>query len=153
LARLRVLLLDRAFEAGLEVRDILDVGRATPTLGTVLNVEDLGGLARLRLLWSLRASRPWDRRGQAFAAFGVAAAEDGAALLARFPDLLLAVRSSPPLYLCGRGLWFLDTWFPEMPLKVEVLSKSGEKGNYQLVVGDNRFWFPEDPDVLAGRLE
>jgi hypothetical protein len=153
LARLRVLLLDRAFEAGLEVRDILDVGRATPTLGTVLNVEDLGGLARLRLLWSLRASRPWDRRGQAFTAFEVAAAGDGAALLATFPDLLLAVRSSPPLYLCGRGLWFLDTWFPEMPLKVEVLSQSGEKGGYQLVVGDDRFWFPEDPDVLAGRLE
>ena len=40
-----------------------------------------------------------------------------------------------------------------MPLKVEVLSQPRDKGGYLLVIGENRFWFPEDPDVLAGRLE
>ncbi len=58
LARLRVLLCDRAFEAGFEVRNLLDAGQTAPALGAVLATADVPGLNALRLLWSLRATRP-----------------------------------------------------------------------------------------------
>ena len=61
LSRLRILLCDRAFEAGFEVRNLLDAGQSAPALGTVLDVERPDALAALRLLWSQRPSRPWDR--------------------------------------------------------------------------------------------
>ncbi len=58
LARLRVLLCDRAFEAGFEVRNLLDAGQTAPALGAVLTTADVASLAALRLLWSLRPTRP-----------------------------------------------------------------------------------------------
>src|SRR5262249_7989970 len=64
LARLRVLLCDRAFEAGLEVLDLLEAGHAAPALGDVLEISNTDALAQLRLLWSLRPRRPWDRCGE-----------------------------------------------------------------------------------------
>ena len=65
LVRLRVLLCDRAFEAGFEVRNLLDAGRTAPALGDVLRITDPAGLAGLRLLWSERPTRPWDHCGPA----------------------------------------------------------------------------------------
>src|SRR5439155_14127461 len=58
-ARLRLLLAARAFEAGVEVAGLHDLGRAAPALGRALGSDDADGLARLRLLWSLRPTRPW----------------------------------------------------------------------------------------------
>ena len=49
IARLRVLLVARAFEAGLGVWDLHALGRALPQLGRVLKADDTDGLARLRL--------------------------------------------------------------------------------------------------------
>lgn len=90
LARLRVLLCERAFDAELEVADLLEAGRLAPALGAVLETEDTAGLARLRLLWSLRTRRPWDDCGEAFTVFELAAQSGpGAAPLAAHADLLL----------------------------------------------------------------
>src|SRR5205085_7896074 len=73
LARLRVLLCDRAFEAGFEVRNLQDAGHNAPSLGAVLNTDEPTALAGLRLVWSLRPTRPWDRCGEASSAFELAA--------------------------------------------------------------------------------
>ena len=64
LARLRVLLCDSAFEAGFELRDLIEAGETAPALGEILGIGDTEALAHLRLLWSQRASRPWDRHGR-----------------------------------------------------------------------------------------
>jgi hypothetical protein len=153
--RLRVLLCDQAFEAGLEFHDLVEVGRATPALGAALDVEDPGALARLRLLWSLRPTRPWDRCGEAVTVFELAAdLEEAERRLAKFPDMLLAVLEAPVIYLCGRGLIFLDTLFTEPPQSVEVVERRfAHGGGYVLIVGDHDFRLPEDPGNLAVRLE
>jgi hypothetical protein len=158
--RLRVLLAARAFEAGLEVSDLLELGRLSPALGEALATGDADGLARLRLLWSLRSHRggsmPWERCGPAATVFEVAAApESGAPLLEKYPDLLLVLRESRPIYLCGRGLEFEGTWFAQLPRSVEVLSPRPDlEGGYQLVIAGQRFEFgAENPDALAARLE
>src|SRR5262249_23568981 len=90
LARLRVRLCERAFEAGLEVRDLLEFGQTAPALGDVLDIHQPQRLAQLRLLWSLRPSQPWHHWGEAITVFELAAdPEAGARLLGKYPDLLL----------------------------------------------------------------
>ena len=88
-ARLRVLLCDRAFEAGFEVADLLDSAKTAPSLAGVLEINKPQLLTGLRYLWSLRATRPWDKFGEAETIFEIAARAEGAALLVEFPDLLL----------------------------------------------------------------
>src|SRR5262249_18059299 len=90
LARLRALLCDRAFEAGLEVQDLIEIGRGVPSLGAALQTSEPDVLAHLRLLWSLRPTRPWDRFGKNASVYELApepASSRG--LLAKYPDLLL----------------------------------------------------------------
>src|SRR5205807_1947660 len=89
LARLRILLCDQAFEAGFEVRSLLDGGAAAPALAAVLKTDAPLGLAALRLVWSLRASRPWDRLGAVRTAFELAEGPGRASDLAERPDVLL----------------------------------------------------------------
>src|SRR5262249_46730629 len=71
--RLRILICDRAFEAGFEVQDLVEAGEAAPALAELLETADTDELARLRLLWSLRATTPWDRCGKAVTVFELAA--------------------------------------------------------------------------------
>src|SRR5205085_5162255 len=108
-ARLRVLLGERAFEEGFEVRDLLAVGVAAPALGEALQTRDAEGLCRLRLLWSLRPSRPWDQLGFAVTAFDIARRPEAEPeLLTQHPDLLLKVSGNIDLILSGRGVIFRD---------------------------------------------
>ncbi len=103
-SRLRVLLCQRAFNAGLEAADLCDLGRACAPLGALLNVEDAGSLAQLRLLWSLRERRSWEEIGPAVTVFEVADSSDAADRLEQCPDLLLAAEGEPPLDVCCRGV-------------------------------------------------
>jgi hypothetical protein len=161
LARLRVLLCDSAFEAGFELRDLLEAGETAPALGEVLRTEDGDGLAQLRLLWSLRASRPWHRHGEADTVFELAAGPAASDLLGRYPDLLLRHELPPRfaaegeggaanLLLCSRGVVLRGTVLTRPPRAVEV---AGRPGRYELTVDGQRFLFASDPDALAGRLE
>jgi hypothetical protein len=155
LARLRVLLCDRAFEAGLEVQDLVEIGRVTPPLAAALKSEDAAGLAHLRLLWSLRPSRPWDRFGKAISVFDLAGDPDtGRNRLDRFPDLLLAIEETPAMLICVRGIAFQDHSFTKPPRTVEVVSHEvlGDSG-FDLVLDDRRFPFSSDPEEVARRLE
>src|SRR5262249_38427243 len=86
LARLKVLLCDRAFELEYEVSDLIEIGQSYPAIGAVLQVSTPNGLAQLRLLWSMRASKPWDRASEAVTVFERAPRRDSSRLLNLFPD-------------------------------------------------------------------
>jgi len=161
LARLRVLLCDSAFEAGFELPDLIEAGETASSLGEVLEIEDTEGLAHLRLLWSLRASRPWDGLGAATTVFELAADPGQGDLLKRYPDLLLR-HTLPPrfgvgveggvahLLTCSRGVVLCGNLFTRSPRVIEV---AGRTGRYELVVDGHVFWFGSDPEPVAIRLE
>jgi hypothetical protein len=168
LARLRVLLCDRAFEAGFEVETLRAAARAVPALGDVLDARDVEGLGQLRLLWSQRALRPWDRLGPAQTVFEVAARAPEEGLLERYPDLLLVAEFAEPplgmdgsfhaeagqLVLCGRGIAYLDKLIIEKPKEGEIFSNwDSWKRGYALYVGKHHFIFRGDPEHLQGHLE
>ena len=163
--RLRVLLCDRAFEAGFEVTNLLDVGRTGPVLGEILGTDDATGLAALRLLWSQRPTRPWDPCGEARTVFDLAADAAHADLLGRRPDLLL--RQSEPLWvvaaegseepmrpaeilLCAGGVWLQDVRFAEAPT---VMEETQTPFGGELALGKHRFRGAGEIDALARRME
>jgi hypothetical protein len=159
LTRLRLLLLDRAFEAGFEVRDLLAAGQTAPELGRVLGTDDPGELARLRLLWSLRPRRPWDRCGDAETAFGLASTASGGRILAAHPDLLL-YRSAPTsrkrgvetveIVVSGRGITIAGKLFTESVRTIEV--RPAANGSI-LIIGDERINVSGDGDALGMEIE
>jgi hypothetical protein len=161
LARLRVLLCDAAFEASFELRDVIEAGETAPPLGEIFGIEDTEGLAHLRLLWSLRASRPWDRHGDADAVYSLAADPQEGELLGRYPDLLLRhtlpahfaaaeAGGTPHILMCSRGVVLRGTVFTCPPRNVEV---TDSQGRYELTLDGHRFWFGCDPEPVASRLE
>lgn len=154
--RCRVLLLDRAFEAGLEVRDLYFAGLIAPSLGEMLGTGDLAALADYRLLWSLRASRPWDLFGAGQSAFELAHDMAAAEPLASRPGLLLNCTDVPGLWLDVRGVMLRETLFTQAPTVIEVRGGSDfldERKVFYLVLGNQRFRFSEDPQPYVGRLE
>lgn len=163
LTRLRLLVCDRAFEAGLEVADLIEVGEQASALGDVLGTDDPEQLARLRLLWTLRLGRPWNACGEAATAFELAGYADlGSRILEQHPDLLLyevrvesrANPSQGQVMVCGRGILFQNELFPEAPQVVDVRSRRGEPElGYELRVDGQSFPFPFHPGALAQRLE
>lgn len=154
LHRLKIMLCDRAFAAGLELPDLVDVGLAIPALKKALTTDDLEGLAQLRYLWLMQANGPWERIGRAVTAFELAGRpKAGGRVLDAYPDLLLAVEGAP-LNLCQRGVWFQDVLFSVMPAAIEVQSRRNQpRGGFELVIGTERFWFEDNPDSLARVLE
>jgi uncharacterized C2H2 Zn-finger protein len=154
-ARLRVLVCDSAFEAGLEVSNLIDAGRTAPALGELLNIERPTELAQLRLLWSLRAHAPWSRWSNPVTVFDLAnEAEFGRQLLAKYPDLLLMDQAAPAVFMCGRGVVFQEILFTEHRRSVERRAKRDfNRVDYEVVVEGRRFSFINDPAELARRLE
>ncbi len=163
-ARLRILICDHAFEAGFEVQNLLDAGQTAPALGAILDTAHPESLAALRLLWSQRPSRPWDRCGPSITAFEVAADRQNARLLGRFPDLLLLQQEPdwPPvglvtgepepvrILLCTRGVILQDTLFQEAPLIIDVVHRPGAT---DVSFGDVRFQARGRLDALGPRME
>jgi hypothetical protein len=153
LTRLRTLLCDRAFEAGWEVADLVDAGTMVGAVGDVLQTADTDGLARLRLLWSLRPRRPWPS-ANVLTVFEVAEDPDaGRAWLRKYPDLLLVDDGSPAIIICGRGVIFQETLFTKAPSTVEIKRRRDfETVEYEVIVGDHHFRLVTDPEELVGRL-
>jgi uncharacterized C2H2 Zn-finger protein len=165
LARLRVLVCDRAFGAGFEVRNLLDAGENSPALAEILGTATPHGLAALRLLWSLRATRPWDRCGAAQTVFELAEDVANAPVLARYPDLLLyqqeprwqvaaeggSGKMGPAqIILVTSGVLLQGMEFVTTPQLVEVRAKSlGD----ELLLGTQLFRGPQPLDELARRME
>ncbi len=165
LARLRILLCDRAYEAGFEVQNLLDAGHSAPALAEVIKTEEVPGLASLRLLWSFRATQPWDRNGSVNTAFEVAADATRTRLLGEYPDLLLwqeeiawqivadgAQKQATPCEIClsDRGVALQDVLYAQTPAKVEV---STTADGFDLILGEHRFRSSDDLDGLARRME
>jgi hypothetical protein len=153
--RLRVLLCQRAFDAGLEVRELLDLGRLQGTLSRTLDLKQTEYIAHLRLLRTLQATRPWERVGRATAIFEIVKHHrEAAALLERLSDVVLRVDNVPGLYLCGRGVNFEGAWILEPPQQIDIIDRSlFAEGGFHLVIGSNRFWYAEDPTPVVSRLE
>ena len=59
------------------------------------------------------------------------------------------------MLLCGRGVVFEDTLFTEILQSIEVKAKRSGKSarEFELVLGDERFEYQNDPADLASRLE
>jgi hypothetical protein len=159
-ARLRVLLAARAFAAGLDVWDLHEMGRAAPGLGRALESDDTDGLARLRLLWDLRPTRPWQRCGPAATVFELANYPMlGSQHLEAAPDLLLfqplpSGGETHALLACGRGLIYrgalIHAWPVAIALRPLPLSKGGGD---ELRLGPHVLQIAEGAEVLAPKLE
>jgi hypothetical protein len=164
-ARLRILVCERAFEAGFEVRNLLDAGHTAPALGLLLRCQEPRALAGLRLLWSLRPSKPWERLGEVQTVFELAARHSSLDLLGRQPDILLwrdypewveaadvwAGRSSrAQVSLSAGGVWLQDVCFTDPPRQVEVMTRSTGSS---LRLGERVFQSPTDLEELARVLE
>jgi hypothetical protein len=153
LARLRVLLCDRAFENGLEVGDLADLSRVVPALADAMLVDDEPGLEQLRLLWSLRPTRTWDACGTAVTVFELAEQPATATLLAEHPDLLLADPDKPEVYVTTRGIIFRDCLLTSLPPDHGIRRRRSVFGSgYELEIGPHRLWFSYPPDADVERL-
>ena len=143
LARLRVLLCDLA------------AGQLAPALGHVLEIENPNGLARLRLLWSLRPRQPWDRWTRAVTVFDLARDNNvGASLLEKYPDLLLVDNEASSIRITGQGVVFEEARFTRAPRRVEMKTrKDSNPGEYSLILDDQYFTWPSDPAPLVKGLE
>ena len=165
LARLRLRVLDRAFEAGFEVQGLLDAGQNAPALGAVMGIDAPRRLAALRLLWSLRATRPWERLGEVRTAFELAAVPGRIGILERHGDVLLWCEDGTPVTSLGSdpdalrpaeiqctlaGVWLNEELFATPPREIET-QRRGEM--QEMLLHRIRFRSPNDLDPLVRRLE
>lgn len=163
-ARLRILVCDRAFEAGFEVRTLLDAGQTAPALGELLRLNNPRELAALRLLWSLRPSRPWERCGPVQTVFELAGDPGNEARLVAMPDMLFFQmdrhwpaernedRAELPFRVVVRvsGLQVQDELFAEAPAAIRL---KGRLDGSELIVGSKHFHSSGDLEDLAKRVE
>lgn len=159
-ARLRVLVLARAYAAGLESDDLRILGQVSPMLGSSYASEDRDGLARLKLLWLYRPRRLWQRVGSATTVFDLARypklAEN---YLKQRPDLLLFQASggsdeAAPILICEEGVVYRNVVITDPRTNIRVRSRSLVHGGwYELIIDDIVFKFREDPTLLARRLK
>src|SRR5262245_1819755 len=157
-ARLRVLVLARAFAAGLEPEELRMIGRVGPTLGAAYASEDRAGLARLLLLWLYRPRRLWQRVGSAAAVFDLAMYPRLAETYrSPRPDLLVFQASAgseetAPILICEEGVVYRDLVITDPDVPIRVRPRPPGRTGYELLVGDRVFKFRDDPALLAQRL-
>src|SRR5262249_36422806 len=113
-----------------------------------------GRLGSLRLLWSLRARRPWDRwGGQARTVFELAADPDHEPVFDGCPDLLFVDEKSPQIVICDRGLVFKNRLFASIPRSIEAKARREDEGiRYELIIDEDHFRMHSDATALAQRL-
>jgi hypothetical protein len=165
LVRLRVLLCHAAFEAGFEISTLLEAVRTAPALNQVLETDKPEPLAALRLLWSLRGTKPWEQwGGKTRTVFGIAVDARGTRLLSRYPDLLLSqeesdwpalsTESGPPepirILLCARGLYLQEVLFSTDPPIVDVVNRPGLS---EVTYVPHRFHARARLDAFVARME
>lgn len=172
LARLKVQICDAAFEAGYEVKYLMELGQSYPAFGAVLEIDNPTHLALLRLIWTLRRTSPWeDQAGPARDVFDVAEEPEFDELFEQFPDLLLwsmdrhfhvavirrgAANRDEPLELCivSRGLAIQGVLFELIPREISYMSrKLVTQRGYEVSMEDSRFHFREEPSELLRDLD
>jgi hypothetical protein len=146
LARLGVLLIEAAFQAGLAPRDLRDLWRCAPCLKRVSGGEPGHWLGLLFGLWRTREARTWATIGEAVTVFELArrVPRTAAGVLARFADLLLHYRPAPeiesmvgPVLVCARGVAVGDKLIADPDAEVRVVARGRELvfGRHRIVVG------------------
>jgi hypothetical protein len=160
-ARLRILVCARAFESGLEARDVQQLGRLSPALGEICASEDLPGLSRLRWVWESRSKRPWQKQGSATTVFDLARYPAlGGQYLAARADLLLfqpmsagsGRESGAPILICERGIVYRNIVIDDP--ETTIAARPARKGSgYDLIIGKKRLHFGRKPALLESRLE
>lgn len=151
--RVRVLLSEQAFEAGCEVKDLVELGERSPNLAAALGTDRANELAALRLLWSLRASVPWSACGAADLVFDLAVSPQLAAKhFRRQPDVLLALHDLPRSYLSASGVIIAGIRITEMPASIEVRPRPNDD-EFALFIDTQLIPFSEDPSPLLPALE
>jgi len=111
LARLRILLLEAAFAAGLTARDVLDLCHAAPNVAKAMQLPP-HHLAELFGVWVHRNAAPWRSVDEAQSVFELAreAPTTATRLLGRVPDVLLVCDSPQdapeldPVLVCASGV-------------------------------------------------
>lgn len=150
-ARLLVLLCDAAFEAGFEMRDLQPIAG---TLGGLAIPGRQEKLAQLRLLWSLRAAKPWRKWGEGWTAFELASDPAASDWFSRHPDLLLVDGEGPEIVCTCDGVVVREHTFYRMPDLIEVAeTRRGGEFHYDLIVGKERLPFWHNPASIRARLE
>jgi hypothetical protein len=150
-ARIRVLLLAEAFEAGLTPRDLSELWAAAPHLRRLMDVEPLHRLALLEGVWRLQAGRGWERIARAESVFELCrtAPNISGRLVVDFPDLLLIHRPDPdteaqlgPVLICTRGIVVGGRMIadPQSEVKLERAA-----GRIELIFGPHRFTLERVP--------
>jgi hypothetical protein len=154
LARLRVLLVAAAFEAGLVPRDLRDLWAAAPNLRRAMAVEPSHRLGLLFGLWRTRDAKAWKSVAEAHTVFDLARRlpRTAAGVLARFPDLMLYHRPEPvaealvgPVLVCARGVVVGGELAADPDAEVRLAA-----GGRELVFGRHRIALPRKlPDDFA----
>jgi hypothetical protein len=159
IARLRILVVARAFVAGLGVWDLHALGQALPRLGRLLNTVDTDGLARLRMLWDERSARPWRRCGPAATVFELVNYPMlGGQHLETAPDLLLfqpLPAGGDPVHLlaCGRGLIVGGALMHDWPTRITSKPLPDSKGGgYEVLFGPHSVQVHGDVDEFIQKL-
>jgi len=161
--RLRILTLDGMFAAGLEVRDIVQLGREYEGVGGIVGSGDPPGLARLRWLRQLQSLAPWKSIGRAASAFELARMRpDDRRWLTQRPDLLLlhsfasnlgGVESTESISICEAGVFYRDLLIDTPRMTIRTVSGAWQKGEgAELRIGPVSWRFPEEPRLLADTL-
>jgi hypothetical protein len=160
-ARLRVLFCARAFESGLEPRDVQELGRLSPALGEISASEDLAGLSRLRWVWESRSKRPWQKQGSATTVFDLARYPAlGGQYLEQRPDMLLfqpmsagrGRESGSPILICEEGVVYRNIVIDDP--ETTIATRPARKGTgFDLIIGKRRLHFGQKPGLLERRLE
>jgi len=142
MARLRILLVGAAFEAGLVPRDLIDLWAGAANLKRAMAVEPSHRLGLLFGVWRTQAAKAWESVAPADTVFDLARTSPptAARVLARFPDLLLFHRPEPrveeligPVMVCSRGI-ALDEYLTADPdASVRLVA-----GGQELVLGRHR---------------
>jgi hypothetical protein len=144
--RLQVLLAARAFEHGLTVEDLVELGRVVPIARTVLGLEDRARWDQLELLWWVRRSRAWEKAGTAINVFELAdTGRQAEGTLEEQPQLLLAVRPQE-LHVTSRGIWALGQHLTRRPVESEIMWEwSAAEKTYAIEVGEFKLRIARKP--------
>jgi predicted RNA-binding Zn-ribbon protein involved in translation (DUF1610 family) len=162
LARLRVLLIGAAFDAGLVPRDLLDLWAGAPNLRQAIAVEPGHRLGLLFGVWRTRAAKAWQAVGPADTVFDLARTSPptAARVLAKFPDLLLFHRPEQavedlvgPVLVCARGVAVGGQLTTDPDADVRL-----ERGGRELIFGRHRIDLPrrlpaEFPELVQKWLQ
>lgn len=161
-ARLRVLLLAAAFDAGLKPRDLIDLWTVAPNLRAAMALEPLHRLALFAGVWHLRNSRRWERIAPADTVFELCRVSPNLSgrVLPDYPDLLLYHRPDPaiesqlgPVLVCGRGVMVGGVMVADPDADVRVVKLGRFGGGYDLAFGPHRLRLTrKPPDDFAETL-